>query len=76
MQTYDIYNDIAKRTKGDIYVGVVGPVRTGKSTFIKRFMDELVLDSVSDSYALAMHIDTDEANAAKVGGNCIGEILD
>ncbi len=51
MQTYDIYNDIAKRTKGDIYVGVVGPVRTGKSTFIKRFMDELVLDSVSDSYA-------------------------
>ena len=34
----DIYNDISKRTGGDIYIGVVGPVRTGKSTFIKRFM--------------------------------------
>ena len=35
----DIYKDIAKRTGGEIYIGVVGPVRTGKSTFIKRFMD-------------------------------------
>ena len=34
-----IYSDIALRTQGDIYIGVVGPVRTGKSTFIKRFMD-------------------------------------
>ncbi len=51
MQTYDIYSDIALRTNGDIYVGVVGPVRTGKSTFIKRFMDELVLDSVSEGYS-------------------------
>lgn len=38
-----LYQDIAKRTDGDIYVGVVGPVRTGKSTFIKRFMDLLVI---------------------------------
>ncbi len=50
MQTYDIYKDIALRTKGDIYVGVVGPVRTGKSTFIKRFMDEIVLESVAENY--------------------------
>ena len=39
----NLYNDIALRTQGDIYIGVVGPVRTGKATFIKRFMDLLVL---------------------------------
>ena len=38
----DIYEDIARRTGGDIYIGVVGPVRTGKSTFIKRIMETLV----------------------------------
>jgi uridine kinase len=38
---YSVYNDIAERTKGDIYIGVVGPVRTGKSTFIKKFMETL-----------------------------------
>ena len=36
---FDLYKDIQKRTNGEIYIGVVGPVRTGKSTFIKRFMD-------------------------------------
>ena len=41
-----IYKDIAKRTNGDIYIGVVGPVRTGKSTFIKQFMDKLVLPNI------------------------------
>lgn len=40
---YDIYGDIAERTGGDIYIGVVGPVRTGKSTFITKFMEEIVL---------------------------------
>ncbi|GHV06924.1 stage IV sporulation protein A [Clostridia bacterium] len=44
-----IYEDIAKRTGGDIYLGVVGPVRTGKSTFIKRFMETLVLPNMEDS---------------------------
>ena len=39
----DIYRDIATRTGGDIYIGVVGPVRTGKSTFIKKFMETLVI---------------------------------
>ena len=57
MQTYDIYNDIALRTNGDIYVGVVGPVRTGKSTFIKRFMEEIVLDRVENSNSRERAID-------------------
>lgn len=46
----NIYESIAERTQGDIYLGVVGPVRTGKSTFIKRFMDLLVLPNVTDIY--------------------------
>ena len=43
MENYSVYEDIATRTGGDIYIGVVGPVRTGKSTFIKRFMETLVI---------------------------------
>ena len=43
-----IYQDIAKRTGGNVYIGVVGPVRTGKSTFIKRFMEELVIPRIDD----------------------------
>ena len=45
-----MYQDIAKRTDGDIYVGVVGPVRTGKSTFIKNFMDLLVIPNIDNEY--------------------------
>jgi stage IV sporulation protein A len=45
-----IYQDIQSRTGGDIYIGVVGPVRTGKSTFIKRFMDTLVLPNIEEDY--------------------------
>ncbi|MCR4726632.1 MAG: stage IV sporulation protein A [Clostridia bacterium] len=48
MDRFDLYNDIATRTNGDIYLGVVGPVRTGKSTFIKRFMETLVIPNISD----------------------------
>ena len=47
---YDIYRDIQMRTKGEIYLGVVGPVRTGKSTFIKRFMDLCVLPQMNDEH--------------------------
>ena len=46
METFSVYQDIAARTNGEIFVGVIGPVRTGKSTFIKRFMQELVLPGV------------------------------
>ncbi len=46
--TFDLYRDIAERTDGDVYIGVVGPVRTGKSTFISRFMEQLVLPQVAD----------------------------
>ena len=46
-----IYQDMAARTGGDIYIGLVGPVRTGKSTFIKRFMETLVIPNIADAYA-------------------------
>lgn len=46
-----VYRDIAERTGGDVYIGVVGPVRTGKSTFIKKFMEELVLPNISGGYS-------------------------
>ncbi|CAM2988819.1 stage IV sporulation protein A [Hathewaya histolytica] len=50
MEKFDIYKDIAERTQGDIYVGVVGPVRTGKSTFIKRFMDLMVIPNIDNPH--------------------------
>ena len=49
METFSVYEDIASRTGGEIFVGVAGPVRTGKSTFIKKFMQELVLPGVEGS---------------------------
>ncbi len=52
-----IYRDIAMRTGGDIYVGVVGPVRSGKSTFIKRFMEELVLPNLEEGFSKERAID-------------------
>ena len=48
MEERNVYRDISQRTDGDVYIGVVGPVRTGKSTFIKRFMDALVLPNIRD----------------------------
>lgn len=51
INTYDLYSDIKNRTGGEIYIGVVGPVRTGKSTFIKRFMEEMVLPYMEDEHA-------------------------
>ncbi len=50
MDTFQLYKDIGSRTNGEIYIGVVGPVRTGKSTFIKRFMDVLVLPNMEDEH--------------------------
>ena len=57
MENYSVYRDIANRTGGDIYIGVVGPVRTGKSTFIKRFMETLVIPSAEENARAVM---TDE----------------
>ena len=54
---YDLYNDIKQRCKGEIYIGVVGPVRTGKSTFIKRFMEEMVLPNMSDEFEKERAVD-------------------
>ena len=51
MEGYQVYKDISERTKGEIYLGVVGPVRTGKSTFIKRFITQMMLPFMEDEYA-------------------------
>lgn len=53
----NIYTDIAKRGGGDIYIGVVGPVRTGKSTFIKKFMDKSVLPNIDEGYKRERAVD-------------------
>lgn len=50
MSEHSIYADIARRTGGDVYIGVVGPVRSGKSTFIKRFMETMVLPNIKEGY--------------------------
>ncbi|MDE5747831.1 MAG: stage IV sporulation protein A, partial [Acetatifactor sp.] len=57
MNTYDLYHDIQQRTGGEIYIGVLGPVRTGKSTFIKRFMDVMVLPYMEDEHAKTRAMD-------------------
>jgi len=57
MNKFEIYDDIAKRTGGDIYLGVVGPVRTGKSTFIRKFVQELILSQVKDKHEKQRIID-------------------
>ena len=57
MQAYDLYRDISERTQGDVYIGIVGPVRTGKSTFITRFMDKLVLPGLENTHARTRVLD-------------------
>lgn len=64
MEDRNIYEDIAKRTQGDIYIGVVGPVRTGKSTFIKRFMDTLVIPNIEEGFLRERAIDELPQSAA------------
>ena len=49
MDTYNIYKDIQARTRGEIYIGVVGPVRTGKSTFVRRFMELAALPNMEET---------------------------
>ena len=50
MDKYNVYQDMSRRTGGEIYLGIVGPVRTGKSTFIKRFMELLVLPEMEQEH--------------------------
>lgn len=50
MQAHDLYKDIAERTQGEVYIGVVGPVRTGKSTFIQKFMEKLVIPGIRNAH--------------------------
>ncbi len=57
MDKFDLYRDIASRTGGDIYVGVVGPVRTGKSTLIKQVMQQLIVDGIADKDERARAVD-------------------
>lgn len=64
MTNTSIYQDIATRTGGDIYIGVVGPVRTGKSTFIKKFMENLVIPNISNDYKRERAIDELPQSAA------------
>ncbi len=64
MDNFDVYNDISERTNGEIYIGVVGPVRTGKSTFIKRFMDLLVIPNIEDLHSKERAIDELPQSAA------------
>ncbi|MDD5953102.1 MAG: stage IV sporulation protein A [Oscillospiraceae bacterium] len=64
MKDRNLYNDISERTNGDIYIGVVGPVRTGKSTFIKKFMDLIVLPNMGEEYQRERAIDEMPQSAA------------
>ena len=64
MEDIKIYRDIAERTGGDIYIGVIGPVRTGKSTFIKQFMQTLVLPNMSSKYKVERATDEMPQSAA------------
>ncbi|MDR2046426.1 MAG: stage IV sporulation protein A [Clostridiales bacterium] len=57
MDRFDLYKDIALRTNGDIYIGVIGPVRTGKSTFIRKFMEAFVLDNITDPHKKQRAVD-------------------
>ena len=57
MDKYEIYDDIKTRTNGDIYIGVVGPVRVGKSTFITQFMQKLVIPNISEKNSKDRTID-------------------
>ncbi|MBQ8174832.1 MAG: stage IV sporulation protein A [Clostridia bacterium] len=57
MASTSIYRDIAQRTGGDIYIGVVGPVRTGKSTFIRKFMENAVIPNITDEYDRTRAVD-------------------
>ena len=67
MTTDNLYKSIAERTGGDIYIGVVGPVRSGKSTFIRRFMENLVIPGIREPYMRERTVDElPQASAGKM----------
>lgn len=57
MQAYNLYHDISERTQGDVYIGVVGPVRTGKSTFISNFMEKVVIPGIENAHIRSRALD-------------------
>lgn len=57
MHAHELYKDISDRTQGDVYIGVVGPVRTGKSTFIQKFMEKLVIPGIANPHVRARVLD-------------------
>lgn len=65
MENYNIYEDIADRTQGALYIGVVGPVRTGKSTFIKRFLERLVIPRAEEGKRLQMQDEMPQSSGGK-----------
>jgi stage IV sporulation protein A len=65
MENYNIYEDIATRTQGALYIGVVGPVRTGKSTFIKRFLEKLVLPVAEEGNRTQMQDEMPQSSGGK-----------
>lgn len=64
MDNFQLYKDIGMRTKGELYLGVVGPVRSGKSTFIKRFMDVCVIPNMAEDYNKTLMVDELPQSAA------------
>ena len=67
MTTDNLYKSISERTGGDIYIGVVGPVRSGKSTFIRRFMETLVIPNIKEAYMRERAVDElPQASAGKM----------
>ena len=70
---FNVYKDIEKRTNGEIYIGVVGPVRTGKSTFIKNFMDIAVVPNIKDENEVRRTMDElPQSSAGKCREMCPG----
>ena len=69
MENFGIYQNIAQRTDGDIYIGVVGPVRTGKSTFIKKFMELLVLPNIDNEFKRERAVDELPQSASRKDDN-------
>lgn len=65
MENYNIYEDIAQRTQGALYIGVVGPVRTGKSTFIKRFLEQLVIPRAEEGKRSQMQDELPQSSGGK-----------